>query len=167
MVALSHKTSKAIFQGTGTLVLPFQMRTRRRLRSIMSQLLIRRSWLGTSPGLGQRPSCKECNRSSISVAFLGPASPLPHHTIVSPSKVLPAPLLNYQLGQLWPAGFLLASPLIGQVYHIGTDDDDETLLLVGPLTLREAIVPNNANESKACSFLAPPPLPEYVVEVAP
>lgn len=133
------------------------------------------SGLGTFPGPGQRPFYREYNRSSISVAFVSSLSrrfeaSLPCY-LASPcdqkykSIVLKCQSLKYQPSLLWPAGFLFASPLIRRVYYIGTDDDDETLLLVSQLTLREAIVPNNANEPKVYS-LAPPPLPEYVVEVA-
>ena len=131
---------------------------------------------GTFPGPGQRPFYREYNRSSIFVAFVfslprGFEAPLPCYLACLCNQRYQSLRQRYQLlknqsGQLWPAGSFFCPALRGQVYDSITDNDDETLLLVGPLTLREAIVPNNANKPKACS-LAPPPLPEYVVEVAP
>jgi len=56
-------------------------------------------------------------------------------------------ILKYQLGQLWPAGTLFVSPLIGRVYHILTDTADETPAFT--------------------SLTAPLTLPEYMAEVAP
>jgi len=60
---------------------------------------------------------------------------------------------------------LLASTSRGRGYNNITDNGDETLPLVGPLTLQDAIVPNNANKAKKSSLAAPSTLPEYDVEV--
>lgn len=74
------------------------------------------------------------------------------------------PLLTYQPGQAWPAGFLL-SFLCGWGYNIIIDDADETLPVVNPLALRGTIVsPNNAKEI-LFSLTAPSTPPKCVAEV--
>ena len=51
------------------------------------------------------------------------------------------------------------------VYNFVDGNDDKPLFFfIGPLTLQEVIVPNNA-EPKICSLAVSPPLPEYVMEV--
>ncbi|GAI74348.1 unnamed protein product, partial [marine sediment metagenome] len=73
-------------------------------------------------------------------------------------------LLNDQPDHAWPAGFLFASTTIGRGYNNITDNGDETLPLVGPLTLQDTSVPNNANEPQKSSLAVPSMLPEYDVE---
>jgi len=62
---------------------------------------------------------------------------------------------KYQPGQACLADFLFAFPTIARVYNIATDNDNESLLLVGPFPLFAVLT------------TAPSSLPEYVVEVAP
>ncbi len=94
------------------------------------------------------------------VAGSRPARPTRYMTRVGGN-----PLLNDQPDHAWPAGFLFASTTIGRGYNNITDNGDETLPLVGPLTLQDTIVPNNANETKKSSLAASSMLPEYDVEV--
>ncbi len=63
-------------------------------------------------------------------------------------------LLKDQLAKAGRAGFLFASTLRRRDYNPVTDDADETPLLAGPLTLRDTIVPNNANETRILSLAA-------------
>ena len=61
-------------------------------------------------------------------------------------------LVKDQPAKRGPAGLFISFPTIGQLYNIITDDADETV--VGPLTLRDTIAPNNANENKKLSLAA-------------
>ncbi|GAI72866.1 unnamed protein product, partial [marine sediment metagenome] len=77
-------------------------------------------------------------------------------------------LLKNQLAKRGQAGFLFACPLRDQAYNNITDNGDETLPIpIGPLTLRDSIVLNNANETDKPSLAAPSTLPEYVMGVMP
>ena len=67
----------------------------------------------------------------------GPQSPVPKYLGL---KSLPA--------EPWPAVLSLASATRGWGYNIIGDDADETPLVVGPLTLRDSIFPNNGNETR-------------------
>ena len=79
------------------------------------------------------------------------------------NESISAPVLKYQFGQLWPAGFLFASIRLARVYHIVTDDGNETISRAAVPTQRE--ITRSADETKP--KMAPTTLPESVVEVRP
>ncbi len=61
-------------------------------------------------------------------------------TILKILKAIP----KYQPGQLWPADFLFASPIIGQVYNIAAGGTEETVPLAAPFPLSKRSGPANA-----------------------
>ena len=75
--------------------------------------------------------------------------------------------LKNQPAKRGQAGSLFACPTSGRDYNNITDNGDATLPLIGPLTLRDSIVLNNANETDKPSLAAPSTLPEYVMGVMP
>ncbi len=77
----------------------------------------------------------------------------PHPQKVTPTKIAPALELRYQPSQLWPAGFLFASPIGWRGYNIVTDNANETFFL------------DSSNQSQ--SLVAPLTMPECVAEVVP
>ena len=86
------------------------------------------------------------------------------------------PLLKYQPCQLWPAGTILPrahlqnyAEMLSTVGSLASlyviDDNANETYLAGSLTLRDITLPNNANETKWLSLVAPSTLPESVGEV--
>ena len=95
---------------------------------------------GTPPRRGSAGTGRRARLRTACRKAWGFESPLPHHTIVNTSKILPPPLLKYQPGHAWPAGFLLASPIAGRGYNVVTDDAKDPLANHVPLTLPESMV---------------------------
>jgi len=94
------------------------------IQSLLSNLLIKRSWPDTSPGPGQRPFYRECSRSSTSGAFAPCLEPL-----YKQSPQTKSPLPNYH-------AFPDSSPSHRVILIVGDSADETSPVVLNLLALR-------------------------------